>query len=226
MNKRLLKAISFIGVLFFLVGNAKALTGTAYFKNDTLAVWYVRAQEQGPVFGGMPTPPVVTVNPGGTGSSTWTTLAANSIGWYGNGVGTGAGNTCVKYSPVSFAAAKASPCFEGPLYGGPGGSYTTGAGNLGHTNVYVVLEPYVPPQCPAQSFSWGPSSYCTGSAPITAVGSSFALTNTKAGASGSATASCVSGAWQVSGPSCVASMAAPAGLTATDGTVSYGINLS
>ena len=224
MNKRLLKAISFIGVLFFLVGNAKALTGTAYFKNDTLAVWSVRAQEQGPVFGGMPTPPVVTVNPGGTGSSTWTTLAANSIGWYGNGVGTGAGNTCVKYSPVSFAAAKASPCFEGPLYGGPGGSYTTGAGNLGHTNVYVVLEPYVPPQCPAQSFSWGPSSYCTGSAPITAVGSSFALTNTKAGASGSATASCVSGAWQVSGPSCVASMAAPAGLAATDGTVSYGIN--
>ena len=226
MNKRLLKAISFIGVLFFLVGNAKALTGTAYFKNDTLAVWYVRAQEQGAVFGGMPTPPLVTVNPGGTGSSTWTTLAANSIGWYGNGVGTGAGNTCVKYSPVSFAAAKASPCFEGPLYGGPGGSYTTGAGNLGHTNVYVVLEPYVPPQCPAQSFSWGPSSYCTGSAPITAVGSSFALTNTKAGASGSATASCVSGAWQVTSPSCGASMAAPAGLTATDGTVSYGINLS
>ena len=52
MNKRLLKAISFIGVLFFLVGNAKALTGTAYFKNDTLAVWNVRAQEQGAVFGG------------------------------------------------------------------------------------------------------------------------------------------------------------------------------
>ena len=46
MNKRLLKAISFIGVLFFLVGNAKALTGTAYFKNDTLAVWYVERKSK------------------------------------------------------------------------------------------------------------------------------------------------------------------------------------
>lgn len=89
-----------------------------------------------------------------------------------------------------------------------------------------IIDKYVSPDCASEIIKWGSNNFCAGSAPVTPDKGTFGLTNTKAGASGSATASCVSGTWQVSSPSCVASMAAPSPLAATNGTVTNGINLT
>lgn len=104
----------------------------------------------------------------------------------------------------------------------PGNSYDLWIGGGANATAYL----YAPPQCSAQTLSWGAGSFCNASASATPNGSSITLTNTRSGATGSATASCVSSSWSVTGGSCTVSLAAPASLTATSGTVSYGVNLS
>jgi len=90
----------------------------------------------------------------------------------------------------------------------------------------VTLSKYSPPSCAAQNLTWGAGSFCSGSAATTNNGSSITITNSKPGASGSATAVCSSSAWSISSSSCSVSLAAPASLTATAGTASYAINTS
>ena len=80
--------------------------------------------------------------------------------------------------------------------------------------------------CPATTLNWGASNSCAASAAATDSGNSISLTNSKPGASGSATASCSSGAWSVTASSCTANLVAPSGLFATDGSNSGSISIT
>lgn len=87
---------------------------------------------------------------------------------------------------------------------------------------------YAVKSCPAGSQSWGTSNFCTSSVAAGNPSAITTLSNVTVGAAGSATATCnpMTGAWVLSDISCTASLAAPASLSATDGTVAYGIDLS
>ena len=80
--------------------------------------------------------------------------------------------------------------------------------------------------CSATTLNWGTSNYCAASTAVTDSGSSISLTNSTPGASGSATASCNSGAWSVTPSSCTANLVAPSGLFATDGANSGSISIN
>ena len=83
--------------------------------------------------------------------------------------------------------------------------------------------------CVSGVISWGGGSFCKFNVTSQGnVGDVRSMTNQTAGAVGGATATCngLTGAWDVSGASCSVSLSGPSGLAATDGTVSYGINVS
>ncbi|MFN3980105.1 MAG: hypothetical protein ACK4SA_06965 [Caldilinea sp.] len=92
-----------------------------------------------------------------------------------------------------------------------------------YTNSSCSVQP--PASCSTQTLSWGPSNFCQASATGTTHGGAAALTNTTAGATGSATATCNNGTWNLSGATCSASLSAPT-VAATDGTVNGAITVT
>ena len=93
-------------------------------------------------------------------------------------------------------------------------------------NHTLVINSTATADCQAATLSWGASNFCQASVPTTAPGGSFGMTNTKTGATGSATATCSSGSWAVSSPTCTANMSAPTGMIASDGTNPSAIDLT
>lgn len=87
-----------------------------------------------------------------------------------------------------------------------------------------VIDKFVDPGCSAATVTWGAGNICTASTAAGSDGASQSLANTAAGATGGATATCSSGSWSVSAPTCTANLASPVGLFATDGTNSSSIN--
>lgn len=83
-----------------------------------------------------------------------------------------------------------------------------------------------PSQCASTPLKWGTGNFCSATPGLTANGGTANLTNTSAGASGSATASCSSGAWSITAASCTANLTVPVGLFATDGANASSISLS
>lgn len=143
-------------------------------------------------------------------------LTMNGSSYYAgswNVVNNGPSTMCVAYDVSS------SDCTWILSPGGSADMWIGGGAN-------VTLSKYSPPSCAAQNLTWGAGSFCSGSAATTNNGSSITITNSKSGATGSATAVCNSSAWSIGSSSCTVSLVAPVSLTATTGTVSYGINLS
>lgn len=83
-----------------------------------------------------------------------------------------------------------------------------------------------PASCSASTLSWGTGNSCSAPATSKPSGGALSLSNTKAGAAGSASASCYNGTWTTTGVSCEASFPEPTGIQATDGTVIGKITLS
>lgn len=115
--------------------------------------------------------------------------------------------------------------------GTTGQSYTYTIKSLVDGGVSVVSTGdtgYSAKTCATATVNWGTSNFCSASANTGVAGTIRTLTNTAAGAAGGVTAACngVTGAWELSETSCAVSMAGPTGLTATDGTVSFGINVN
>ena len=93
------------------------------------------------------------------------------------------------------------------------------ARTFGVTSATTILFGDDRPECTAAPLSWGPGNYCSAVAQTTLNGQSIVISNSAAGAIGSATAVCNSAVWEVSNPTCSASLSAPASVAATDGTV-------
>jgi len=104
----------------------------------------------------------------------------------------------------SSCSAQTRTCSNGSL----GGSYT-------NQSCYVQAAA----NCPSTYLNWGSSNFCSGYASSTSSGNGLSLTNSTAGAAGSAYASCYNGTWSISSTSCSVSLSAPASVSATDGTV-------
>ena len=83
-----------------------------------------------------------------------------------------------------------------------------------------------PTDCAATSTNWGASNFCAASVPKTAVNQSVTLYNATGGATGSIVAACTASGWSYNSASCSVNLGVPATLSATDGTVSNGINLT
>ncbi|MBV7542118.1 fibronectin type III domain-containing protein [Acidovorax sp. sic0104] len=109
----------------------------------------------------------------------------------------------------------------GDLYNG-NGVYSVFVGS----GATVEVRPTGPSACAATTLRWGSGNFCAGTAAETPFGGTAALTNSSAGASGSAAASCSGGAWTVTSPVCNVSLAAPAGLSATDGVFASSIGVT
>lgn len=94
----------------------------------------------------------------------------------------------------------------------------------GGANVEVLDA--APVECSASLLRWGTGNFCSATPAQTANGGVANLTNTSAGATGSAVATCSAGAWTVSSPSCTVSLSSPIGLFATDAVNASSINIT
>lgn len=83
-----------------------------------------------------------------------------------------------------------------------------------------------PVECSATPVRWGAGNFCSATPVTTANGGIANLTNSSAGASGSAVATCSAGTWTVSSASCSVSLVAPIGLFATDAVNANSINIT
>ena len=103
-----------------------------------------------------------------------------------------------------------------------------GKNGAGQGTWSAVDTGYIARSCATTPLNWGASNYCAGSASAGPSGTTRSLVNATAGASGGATATCngVTGQWSLSAVSCAASLAAPAALAATDGTVAGAVTVS
>lgn len=83
-----------------------------------------------------------------------------------------------------------------------------------------------PVECSATPVRWGTGNFCSATPVTTANGGIANLTNSSAGATGSAVATCSAGTWTVSSASCTVSLVAPIGLFATDAANTNSINIT
>ena len=103
-----------------------------------------------------------------------------------------------------------------------------GKNGAGQGTWSAVDTGYIARSCATTPLNWGASNYCAGTASAGPSGTTRSLVNATGGASGGATATCngVTGQWSLSAVSCAASLAAPASLAATDGTVAGAVTVS
>lgn len=205
---KIFKHLMFGLVLAWLgISSSQATSLTGYLRNDTTQPISAYFSGDGAEFGGCGGM-VSGIAPGATGSLNYATCVSTGVKITvtpGSGSTESQTNLCIKFSPISLADAKTRAC----------GSFIT-PGLLGYNPGYAVVEKAIL-DCSAETVNWGPSGFCAGSAPNTTQGSSLALTNTKAGATGSATAACSNGTWAISNSTCVANLTAPLALDASDG---------
>jgi hypothetical protein len=109
----------------------------------------------------------------------------------------------------------------GPL---PYGNGVYGVWIGGGANVEIRTS--APAQCPASAVNWGAGNFCSAVPVATTSGGSVSLTNSVAGANGSAVASCSAGTWTISSSTCTANLTVPVGLFATDGANTGSININ
>lgn len=217
----------FVFALMSAPHSANATSNNVYVQNGLDATFTLKIGTDGFVTGGY-VPYQTTLAPYGSASNSFSDPDA------GDGPGVEVQNYsssnykgyyCVKASYVSMAAAIASSCLDSKI--SPSWASTRYKG-LTHQNgnFYVYIDVGVAPGCPATTLKWGANSFCESAVPTTSVGESLGLTNTKAGASGVASATCSNGTWVVSSPSCTSNLAQPTSFIATDGTSPTSIGMS
>lgn len=197
---------------------ARAATNPVYAQNDSQYVVVVKTFLTEFSAGGesLITSPNFTLNPGQSMQYTPSDPGrGTAMGLTGSIVPAVSNDDviCVKRSKISFADARTQEYCASTF------STDFFANGFPGSALYIVISNNAPPQCSATTVSWGASNFCTAAVGTTANGVSVGVVNTTAGASGSAQALCSSGVWQVQNPVCTASLAAPASVSATDGTV-------
>ena len=223
-----IKTLILAGCLTVFGMGAQAATMYAHVQNNLPKYVSVTLYNDGAVFGGGTafTPVDVTANTSRTVTGNFTDGVKAEIYLSPYSIGGGAvwsNYYCMRSSNVSYAAAASQPCNESNTYTT---SQRPSTPSYKSPNVYIVLTVTTAPNCPATTLNWGTSNFCTSTVGATGIGGSLAMTNTRAGATGSATAYCSNGTWQVQSPSCSAALADPASLTATQGTIAGKVQLN